>query len=182
MKRMCLTFLATALLTACGSSPLRDGSTLEDLKPVAIPAAGTQSAPSVAPEKLIEHYRAALEVETDPAARTRISQRLADLGQHPEGDDDLQICVQRPQAFQKAGVLEFLRLQYRQSAGGGIFLYRAFGELHATAGRLVQRRYHSYDVEPGFHDSIQAGYGKLRRAHKHYPGELITRHRSNIFS
>lgn len=71
--------LTTAVLAACSSSPLRDGSTLDDLEPVAMPESGAQSAPAVSPEKLIQHYRAALEVETDPAARTRISHRLADL-------------------------------------------------------------------------------------------------------
>jgi len=71
--------LASSILAACSSSPVRDGSTLDDLKPASIPTAGTQSAPTVAPEKLIEHYRAALEVETDPAERARISHRLADL-------------------------------------------------------------------------------------------------------
>jgi TolA-binding protein len=79
MKRVCLVLLTVSLLAACSSSSLRDGSTLEDLKPAAMPTGGARSAPSVAPEKLIEHYRAALEVEADPAARIRISNRLADL-------------------------------------------------------------------------------------------------------
>jgi len=71
--------LTTAVLAACSSTPLRDGSTLGDLKPAATTASGAQAAPTIAPEKLIEHYRAALAVEADPAVRSRISHRLADL-------------------------------------------------------------------------------------------------------
>ena len=78
MKRWCLSLLTSAMLVACGSNDLRDGSTLADLESADMQG-DSAALPEIAPEQLIEHYRAAMAVEADPAVRARIAHRLADL-------------------------------------------------------------------------------------------------------
>ena len=63
-------------------------------------------------------------------------------------------------------VPQLQRLIDRQVMGQGIFLDRRKGQLMAAVFRLIRLGKDAADLVSGFHQRVQRGHRKIRRAHK----------------
>ena len=91
-----------------------------------------------------------------------------DLGKHPEGDDDLEIGVQRAQLGKERFVLELLRLKDPKTFADGILLHRR-GLKHTavTTDRLVGHRDHTYYMVTALNQGAETLNSEVGSAHIH---------------
>ena len=89
-----------------------------------------------------------------------------DFGQHPEGDDDLQVGFQRSKHRDESFAFQLFGLQYLQSSGERISFDGARLKYAAVSpDRLVGHRNHPDDVISAFYQTAQALDGKIGSSH-----------------
>ena len=89
------------------------------------------------------------------------------LGQHPEGDDDEKVGIQRAQCGDKILILEVDRLQQRQRLLHGITLDVALYHVMSAPAYLVGHRHYAHDIISALYQPPQTLDGKVGRTEKH---------------
>ena len=89
------------------------------------------------------------------------------LGQHAEGDHDLQVRLQGAKLAVEVLALEVLRLQDGNGQAQRGLLNGRFEQLLAAASaEFVGGRYDPHDRVAGLHEAFETGYGEFGRTHK----------------
>ena len=91
------------------------------------------------------------------------------LGQHPEGDDDLQVGPQSTQLADEPLVFEVFGLQDRKPLRKGILLDgRSLKHTAMASYRFIGHGDDSHNAVAALDKGTQTGYSKLGRTHKYY--------------